>query len=214
MKKLLALFLSISFSFTLSAQKNEPDFIEVTVIDSVQVEPETFTFTLFFSPIETVIEDEYKYEENPAIKYVYSLLKEMKLDTVVNDIAFNNMNRGHRQISVLFKSLTDLKEFSKKIRAIQNIQSFLVNTYSSKMKEAANKLYDKLLLKAKEDALLVSSKSQRELDRVIQITIKEAEGTGGWTAYPPLSMLRDADAEPTNPKVIVSKQITVRYSLK
>ncbi len=214
MKKLLALFLSICISFTLSAQKNEPDFIEVTVFDSVQVEPETFTFTLFFSPIEKVIKDEYKYEENPAIKYVYSLLKEMKLDSVVNDIAFNNMNRGQRQISVLFKSITDLKEFSKKIRAIQNIQGFLVNTYSSKMKEAANKLYDKLLVKAKEDALLVSSKSQRELDKVIQITIKEAEETGGWTAYPPLSMLRDADAEPTNPKVIVSKQITVRYSLK
>jgi hypothetical protein len=140
----------------------------------------------------------------------------MKLDTLPAKISFNTESVGQKQISILFNSVTELKEFSQIIRLKKGLQGFVSEKATSKLKEATELLYEKLLLKAKKDALLLASKSQRELNKIIQVTVKETEDSevGGWTAYPPLSMLRAAEAAPDELKVVFSKQITVRYSLK
>ena len=218
MKKIIALFSLLYFSSFAFAQNNNEEFIEVTISDSIQVEPEQFIFSLFFlsDDFERDIRGNVKVTENPNIKYVYSVIKHMKLDTLPAKISFNTENVGQKQISILFNSVTELKEFSQIIRLKKGLQGFVSEKTTSKFKEANELLYEKLLLKAKQDALLLASKSQRELNKIIQITVKETEDSevGGWTAYPPLSMLRAAEAGPDELKVVFSKQITVRYSLK
>ena len=218
MKKIIALFSLLFFSFFAFAQNNNEEFIDVTISDSIQVEPEQFVFSLFFlsDDFESDVRGNVKVTENPNIKYVYSLLKDMKLDTLPAKISFNTESVGQKQISILFNSVTELKEFSQIIRLKKGLQGFVSEKATSKLKEATELLYEKLLLKAKKDALLLASKSQRELNKIIQVTVKETEDSevGGWTAYPPLSMLRAAEAAPDELKVVFSKQITVRYSLK
>jgi hypothetical protein len=218
MKKIIALFSLLFFSFFAFAQNNNEEFIEVTISDSIQVEPEQFIFSLFFlsDDLESDVRGNVKVTENPNIKYVYSVIKHMKLDTLPAKISFNTESVGQKQISILFNSVTELKEFSQIIRLKKGLQGFVSEKATSKLKEATELLYEKLLLKAKKDALLLASKSQRELNKIIQVTVKETEDSevGGWTAYPPLSMLRAAEAAPDELKVVFSKQITVRYSLK
>lgn len=218
MKKIIILFSFILLHSSLIAQNSNEEFIEVTVNDSIQVEPEQFIFSLFFlsDDFERDARGNVKVAENPNTKYIYSLIKNMKLDTLPARVSFNTENIGQKQISILFNSINDLKEFSQKIRLKKGLQGFVSEKTTSNFKEANEVLYEKLLLKAKQDALLLASKSQRELNKIIQIIVKETENTegGGWTAYPPLSMLRAAEAQPDELKVIVSKQITVRYSLR
>lgn len=218
MKKIIALFSLLFFSFFAFAQNNNEEFIEVTISDSIQVEPEQFVFSLFFlsDDFESDVRGNVKVTENPNIKYVYSVIKHMKLDTLPAKISFNTESVGQKQISILFNSVTELKEFSQIIRLKKGLQGFVSEKTTSKLKDANELLYEKLLLKAKQDALLLASKSQRELNKIIQVTVKETEDSdvGGWTAYPPLSMLRAAEAAPDELKVVFSKQITVRYSLK
>lgn len=218
MKKIIALFSLLFFSFFAFAQNNNEEFIEVTISDSIQVEPEQFIFSLFFlsDDFESDVRGNVKVTENPNIKYVYSVINHMKLDTLPAKISFNTESVGQKQISILFNSVTELKEFSQIIRLKKGLQGFVSEKATSKLKEATELLYEKLLLKAKKDALLLASKSQRELNKIIQVTVKETEDSevGGWTAYPPLSMLRAAEAAPDELKVVFSKQITVRYSLK
>ncbi|MEJ8816372.1 hypothetical protein [Lacibacter sp. H407] len=218
MKKIIVLFSFVVFYSAVFAQNNNEEFIEVTISDSIQVEPEQLIFSIFFlsDDFERDARGNAKITENPNIKYVYSLLKDMKLDTMPAKISFNTENVGQKQISILFNSINDLREFSKKIRLKKGLQGFVSDKATSKLKEANEAFYEKLLLKAKQDALLLASKSQRELNKIIQITVKDIEDSyvGGWTAYPPLSVLRAAEAEPDELKVIVTKQITVRYSLK
>ncbi len=218
MKKIITLFSFILLHSSLIAQNSNEEFIEVTITDSIQLEPEQFIFSLFFlsDDFERDARGNVKVTENPNTKYIYSLIKNMKLDTLPARVSFNTENIGQKQISILFISINDLKEFSQKIRLKKGLQGFVSEKTTSKFKEANEILYEKLLLKAKQDALLLASKSQRELNKIIQIIVKETENTetGGWTAYPPLSMLRAAEAAPDELKVIFSKQITVRYSLK
>jgi hypothetical protein len=218
MKKIITLFSLVFLSSFAFAQNNNEEFIEVTISDSIQVEPEQFIFSLFFlsDDFESDVRGNVKVTENPNIKYVYSVINHMKLDTLPAKISFNTESVGQKQISILFNSVTELKEFSQIIRLKKGLQGFVSEKATSKLKEATELLYEKLLLKAKKDALLLASKSQRELNKIIQVTVKETEDSevGGWTAYPPLSMLRAAEAAPDELKVVFSKQITVRYSLK
>jgi hypothetical protein len=216
MKKLLLFFSSLILCCYLSvSQVRSEEFLEVTIVDSIQVEAETFTFLLFFYPIESANNDEYKVTQNPAIKFVRNLIKEMKLDTIPDETSFNTEQRNHEQMLIVFKSLNDLKEFSKKVRNNTNVQGFVASRSTSKIKEATHKLYEKLFEKAREEVVLLANKSQRIPDKVIQLVVTDIEeNEGGWTAYPPLSALRDLDPGSANLKVVVGRKITLRYSLK
>ena len=161
MKKIITLFSLVFLSSFAFAQNNNEEFIEVTISDSIQVEPEQFIFSLFFlsDDFESDVRGNVKVTENPNIKYVYSVINHMKLDTLPAKISFNTESVGQKQISILFNSVTELKEFSQIIRLKKGLQGFVSEKTTSKLKEANELLYEKLLLKAKQDALLLASKS-------------------------------------------------------
>ena len=78
------------------------------------------------------------------------------------------------------------------------------------------KLYKKLIEKAKEFAASIAEHTGRKLGSLIQIKEEDAvEPISGWTAYPPLSALADAgdsNGVSDSSRIVIYKKMVVRFS--
>lgn len=220
MHKTLYSLLLAFFVFNLSfGQSQSSGFIEVTTTDTIQIDAETIYYTIFCNTEEST-QSGYGNTEGMLVLTEYEKIKkiiaEMQLDLIENSLSITPENYGSKKLMIRFSSIPKLKDFIKKISDFKNIQSYVSNltTNDRIIKEKTNLLYDKILQKARNEAKVIAEKSKKQLHDIIQIQMSEPQFNGGWTAYPPLSALRNNEPWGEELKIVLTRNITIRFSVK
>jgi hypothetical protein len=234
MKKTLLFCLIFNTNF-LFAQTNDP-FVEVIAEDTIHLEADEITFTINFlneeygttvDSVETTDPDTKRTpmennEKNDSYRQLSALLKQLHIDTLKSeDLLIKPEERYNRfirnSLRLRFYSKADLALFLSKAKEIKNIVGFISDATSKKEKEGEQRLYKKILAKAKEDANNIASFSNKNVGKLLQVKQLE-ELPGGWTSYPPLSalgqageMLETVYPDMINGIIVLRKRISVRY---
>lgn len=225
MKKVLFLCFMMCFFFS-SYGQDKDEFIEVMVEDSMQVEPEEIFYMVMLASVHTAFDTIY-IENTPPVRIkpdieesktekLYKLIARMKLDTVALkefNITTNEYREAEKTIVLHFRSKTKLQEFIKEVKKIQGLTGSIASVKHSKIEIYEQQLTKKLLSKAKSNATFIAEHSGKKAGRILQVREEQPdEAHGGWTMYPPLSALSQANYPQLSDKIILTKKLLVRYA--
>lgn len=233
MKKKIVLFLSMLISAVLLSQTRN-DFIEVTVSDTILIEPERFFYTVICNKpdieetLKEIKESNYssKKESKKTEEDIRKIIKKLKLDTIaivnysIKGDTFYNYDRNmdnNGTFRIVLNSKEQLQGLVEELRKIKKIDGFISRVESSKKNESEKLLYKQLIEKARIKAELLSAYANRSIGQIQQITEQEDEEKNGWTVYPSLSGIADwIQAKMGLPSYLINvyKKIIVRFELK
>jgi len=232
--KMLVLIISLFLSSITLAQT--ANYIEVTVNDTVLVQPDQFVYRLIFSPdINTMIIDtaaaklpNYYIKRAEEIKEKQKQLKEEWQNKIKNagfTIMLQNLNEAfiknsydnNISVQILINSIDSLIKF---FSLIKNEKSLIGNLQSVKTKNEDfyyNNLYKKLLEKARRRADYIAVSIGKKVSGINSIS-ENRNYFSGWNAYPQNYIFPPPQSASDNKTFIAAYQIqsnlTVRFLVR
>jgi hypothetical protein len=206
-----------------SAQTNQ--FVEVVVEDTMQIEAEEIIYVVGFvdwtTTTDAVAADTMPTALIPPkpkidhLQKVRQILQALQLDTLKeNEYSVSPYESYHHStISVRFRSVDKLKEFTNRIRKLENIRGSITTTSSSRETAAEKILFQRLFNQAKAKAETLAQIAGKKLGTAV--SVKEKDAQGGWTMYPPISALGDRHTETAvdqNGKIRLYRCLIVQFS--
>jgi hypothetical protein len=206
--------------------QEQQKFVEVIVQDSMQIEPEEIFYAVVLShqqfSTDTIMEWPKTIEktsisknESPA-DMLNQLILSMGIDTLPAP-EFNVQMRGYfpfdKAVLLHFMSKQKLILFLKKAQEIEGLSGSIHSLKNSQTEIYKQQLTKKLLNQAKKDAEFVAEQCGKKLGNLLQVKEEKVdEPIGGWTMYPPLSALYEANLASGNDKIIIKKKLVVKYA--
>lgn len=229
MLRLKAFLLGIAvFVNGFSFSQNLNEFVEVIVEDSISLVPQEIIFSVYIIPdygegvpdtgsgVE-IKANQAKYEA--IATELQELIKRQNINKIATSKwAINGTYNDYQPklfMQLKFNSLEKLESFITAASKIKKVHGFISSVSSSLENQYKQKLYKRLIEKAREDAGSLAGHAARKLGSLIQAREEEAmkQNAGGWTAYPPLSALGLSDNDLTDSSVItIYKKLVVRFS--
>ena len=185
-------------SFITAAAVAQSSFVEVTVDDTLQLEPEEVIYIVsqvnYFTADSIAVStmDPAPVVEQPdGLKEVRKVIAAMRLDTLPPPHNYTISNspydaRGNF-IRVRFTSLAKLRDFVSRLQKMGGITGVVADHSSSKEDQAERLLSQRLFEKAKAKGAVLAQITGKKLGSLL--SVKEVNVQGGWTMYPPLSSI-------------------------
>jgi hypothetical protein len=234
--KSLFLLLALSITTQLSAQEK---FIEVTVSDTVLAEAQTFVYKLsvakddnpfYYTARNTnpaqLMEQQSKHAKRSLDSLILTL-KQRKFNILPLSAqdTFEMAPLSYRAFSrrILVHTLDSLVQLFQLIKNDTRITSTVDVAIASDESTYQKALWEKLIAKATEKAKNIAAFTNHRITGVLSVTdTPEEKNAGGWTSYPPLSALGDANVpgwhttlKPTQLEVLASTlPVNTLYPIK
>lgn len=228
MKNRLIIVLLTCLTFlTAKAQNKAHGFIEVIVEDTLKVTPQEMHYYVQIKPdynyeelVDTIVnfkpgKRNYK-DADEIIRKILDFIKQNSIDTLETLMLPINMqkfaeNLIYKEFILRFKSEQSFKDFLKLTKPIKTVEGFFLKQEHSNLKRFEEAIYKKLIDDSYERAAFLAKTSKRLLGQILEIReFSETNYQGGWTAYPPLSMLYSVNSDF---QITVYKKISVKYEL-
>lgn len=221
--KILATVLVILFCLPARSQSQEPGFVEVLVTDSIHVMPDQFVLLITIDP-----EDVYPYKApttdgitknlDQKTQVIRSAIRSLGIDTIDSNESVAEFPRTKvRWLKLVFTSQQQLRQFIKSVRNVTGLSGYITSKKFSAMDSAVNKVVQKIVKTSGTQAAAIAAYSGKTLGALLSVKEEGAETdkvVGGWTSYPPLSALANAEMVSIDPEIIVEKTYRVRYAWK
>jgi len=200
----------------------QEQFVEVTLEDSIHIEPDEIYFTLMLDDETDSIDSTSDVQVKPInqppdngnrIDKLNQLIKKMNIEVVEAPqfaITRETYEFSNTVKTLKFRSKTKLSEFIKQARMIPGIMGSITSLKSSEFENRSNEISGKLLEKCKAKAALIAKQAHKNLGSIQQVKEENGEPKGGWTMYPPLSALFHQEMGTNEQSIIIWKKMTVR----
>jgi hypothetical protein len=198
---ILLLFISLN-SFS------QQQFIEVTVSDTIHVNPNVFIYTILLKDMDESVYDEHSYKDQQAFiknekqvevkrRKLYDSLKtalqQSGFKTLSESLGNAVMIGGGKTYAIKIITTTpdSIILLYDHIKNLESVSGYLLFSKAKDESSYCNMLYEKLITEAGEKAKKIAGISKLHLGAIISVTENKDNDKvpGGWSAYPPLSML-------------------------
>lgn len=223
MLKAAFVLVAISAAFFASAQTKS--FVEVVVEDTIQFDAEEIIYLVghvdWTTTVDSAVADTMAVAVVPdgmivnRLQEIRQIIQAMQLDTL-KEISYSVSPYGGFQestISIRFLSVEKLRDFTNRIRKLENIKGIITSTKSSREKAVEKILFQRLFNQAKAKAEALAQIAGKKLEAAV--SVKEKEQHSGWTMYPPLSALGDRHSETSteqNGKITLYRGLIIQFN--
>ena len=188
-------------------------FIEVTVSDTVLAKADLFVYQIMLTPEEDFAEFERPSKNQRSmedIRQERQMKGQRSLDSLKSALmaegymlvkpsleeSFNIYQREMRipSISIMTRSVDSLTTLCHQLQHQKGLVGILQVAIASHDSSYQDKLFKKILDKARKKAQSIADFSNLHIQGVLAVTENKTEGreVGGWTSYPPLSDLAES----------------------
>lgn len=223
--KLYSLILiTIAFAFLSaksSAQTKTEETLQIEVADTIELVPDKIIFAIAFmedyeqeisnskKPTKETIAQQVEKVKKIAAKYALDTLTER--EAYLNDNLFGDYPL--QLFTVSFASKDKIRLFMNEIGPKPKIKTFVYQLINYKTDFWDKELFQKVLNKAKKEAEFIATQTSKKITTIADLkTNYDSEQTGGWTSYPPLSMIANYKSINSKEKIILYKKITVKFN--
>ncbi|RTL59265.1 MAG: DUF541 domain-containing protein [Sphingobacteriales bacterium] len=218
---LILITISITFpSIKSASQTKTEETLQIEVADTIELVPEVIVLGITFSGYyaDELLTSIKKSKESVTqrIQIVKKIAAKYSIDSLYKVESFLNDRLEGLSLqlyTISFSSIDKIKFFINEIGEKVNIRTFIYQLKNSKTEYWDKELFKKVMEKAKKEAEFIATQSGKKILSISELKVSyDSDQPGGWTSYPPLSMVASYKNINSKEKIILYKKITVKFN--